>query len=72
MSRCTVISDSRADCLKEPGIVILSGAEIHAEIDKVPAGKASDDHANTTLFKGVGIATGDIFASRLVYEKAAE
>ena len=66
MSRCTVISDSRADCLKEPGIVILSG------IDKVPAGKASDDPANTTLFKGVGIATEDLFAANLVYEKAVE
>ena len=72
MSRCTVISDSRADCLKEPGIVILSGAEIHAEIDKVPAAKASDDPANTTLFKGVGIATEDLFAANLVYEKAVE
>ena len=72
MSRCAVIADSREACLKESGVVILSGAEIHAEIGEVLAGKASDDPATTTLFKGVGIATEDIFEARLVYEKAVE
>ena len=72
MSRCTVIADSREACLKESGVVILSGAEIHAEIGEVLAGKASDDPATTMLFTGVGIATEDIFAARLVYEKAVE
>ena len=72
MSRCTVIADSRDACSKESGDVILSGAEIHAEIGEAVAGKASVNPATTTLFKGVGIATEDIFAARLVYEKAVE
>ena len=72
MSRCTVIADPLEACLQELGVVILSGAEIHAEIGEVLAAKASDDPATTTLFKGVGIATEDIFEARLVYEKAVE
>ena len=52
--------------------MILSSAAIHAEIGEVLAGKASVDPATTTLFKSVGIATEDIFAARLVYEKAVE
>lgn len=71
MSRCTVIADSREACLKELGVVILSGAEIHAEIGEVLAAEATDYPATTMLFKGVGIAT-KIFAARLVYEKAVE
>ena len=72
MSRCAVIANSREACLEESGVVILSGAEIHAEIGEVLAGQASEDPATTTLFKSVGIATEYIFAARLVYEKAAE
>ena len=71
-SGCTVIADSREACPKESRVVILSGAEIHAEIGEVLAGKAGDNPATTMLFKVVRIATEDIFASRLVYEKAAE
>lgn len=52
--------------------MILSGAEIHAETGEVLAGKAGDNPATTMLFKVVGVATEDIFASRLVYEKAVE
>ena len=71
-SRCTVIADTWEACLKESGVVILSDAETHAEIGEVLAGKASNDPATTTLSKGVGIATEDIFAARLVHEKAVE
>jgi len=70
MSRCTVVADSREACGKESGDVILSGAEIHSEIGEILAGNASVDPGETTLFKSVGIATEDIFAARLVYEKA--
>ena len=73
MSRFTVIADSREACLKESGFVILSDAEIHAEIGEVLVGKASVAPATTTHFKRVGIATEeDIFEARLVYEKAVE
>jgi len=36
----------------------------------VLVGKANVNPAETTLFKSVGIATEDVFAARLVYEKA--
>lgn len=71
MRRCTVVVDSREACLKESGDVILSKAPIHAEIGEVLAGKASVPDGATTLFKSVGIATEDVFAARLVYEKVA-
>jgi len=70
MNKCIVIADSRDACLAESGDVILSGAQIHAEIGEVLAGKANVNPAKTTLFKSVGIATEDVFAARLVYEKA--
>lgn len=70
MSKCTVVVDSREACLNESGDVILSGTEIHSEIGEILAGTARIDTGETTLFKSVGIATEDIFAARLVYEKA--
>lgn len=70
MSRCRVIADSREACLAESGDIIQSGATIHAEIGEVLAGNVTVDPSETTLFKSVGIATEDIFAARLVYEKA--
>lgn len=70
MRRCTVVVDSREACLKESGDVILSGTSIHAEIGEVLAGKAAVPAGTPTLFKSVGIATEDVFAARLVYEKA--
>ena len=66
----TLIVDSRAAVLKESGDVILSKAEIFAEIGEIFAGlKAAP--AGTTVFKSVGIAIEDIAAARLVHAAAA-
>ena len=70
MSKCTVVADSREACQNDSGDVILSGADIHSEIGEILAGKAKVNAGETTLFKSVGIATEDVFAARLVYEKA--
>ena len=51
MSQCTVIAYSRNACMKESGDVILSAAEIYAEIREVPADKVSVDAEETTCSK---------------------
>jgi ornithine cyclodeaminase/alanine dehydrogenase-like protein (mu-crystallin family) len=43
MSRCTIIAYFRNACMKESDDVILSAAEIHAEIGEVLADKVSID-----------------------------
>ena len=52
-----------------PSEIILSAAEIHAEIGEVLAGDASVAAEETTLFKSVGLAVQDVFAAQMVYEK---
>ncbi len=69
MSRCTVIAYSRNVCMKESGDVILSAAEIHAEIGEVLADKVNVDGEETTLFKSVALAVQDVFSAQIVYEK---
>jgi len=71
MAACRVVADSREACLKESGDVILSGAEIAAELGEVLAGKTDVSPAETTLFKSVGLAVQDVFAAGLVFRKAS-
>lgn len=70
MSRSIVVADSREACLNESGDVIQSGAEIHSEIGEILSGKRTLDASQTTLFKSVGLAVQDVFAAKLVYDKA--
>ena len=51
MSRCTIIAYFRNACMKEPDDVILSAAEIHAEIGEVLADKVSVDAEETASSK---------------------
>jgi ornithine cyclodeaminase/alanine dehydrogenase-like protein (mu-crystallin family) len=65
----TLVVDSREAVRKESGDVILSKAEIFAEIGEIFAGlKAAP--AGTSVFKSVGIAIEDIAAARLVHAAA--
>lgn len=66
----TLIVDSREAVLKESGDVILSRANIFAEIGEIFAGTKKAP-AGTTVFKSVGIAAEDIAAAQLVYAAAA-
>ncbi len=66
-----VVVDSRAAVLQESGDVILSSANIYAEIGEIFAGTKPPRAADTTIFKSLGIATEDIAAARLVYEAAS-
>ena len=64
--------DSREGALKESGDVILSKAEIYAEIGEALAGKVPSRAEETTVFKSLGMAVEDIAAAMLVYKSASQ
>ena len=65
-----VFVDSREAAMKESGDVILSGAEIYAELGEAFAGKILSRANETTVFKSLGMAVEDIVAALLVYRSA--
>jgi thiomorpholine-carboxylate dehydrogenase len=69
--RNTVVADSREAAEKESGDVILSGAQVYAEIGEILAGtKAKPPPGATVIFKALGQAVTDAVAARLVYANA--
>jgi ornithine cyclodeaminase/alanine dehydrogenase-like protein (mu-crystallin family) len=68
----TLVVDSREAALKESGDVILSKAEIYAEIGEIFAGVKEAPISTTTVFKSVGIAIEDIATAKLVYDAACD
>ena len=62
-----VFVDSREGAMKESGDVILSGANIYAEVGEALAGKVPSRANETTIFKSLGMAVEDIVAAMLVY-----
>jgi ornithine cyclodeaminase/alanine dehydrogenase-like protein (mu-crystallin family) len=68
--RNVVFVDSREGAMKESGDIILSGAEIHAELGEVFAGKVPPRANETTIFKSLGMAVEDIAAALLAYRVA--
>ena len=67
----TLVVDSREAALTESGDVILSKAEIYAEIGEIFAGITEAPISTTTIFKSVGIAVEDVAAAKLVYDAAS-
>ena len=67
-----VFVDSREGAMKESGDVILSGAEIYAELGEALAGKVPSRASETTIFKSLGMAVEDIATAMLVYRAASE
>jgi ornithine cyclodeaminase/alanine dehydrogenase-like protein (mu-crystallin family) len=65
-----VFVDSREGALKESGDMILSGAQIYAELGEALAGKIPSRAKETTIFKSLGMAVEDIAAAMLVYRSA--
>jgi ornithine cyclodeaminase/alanine dehydrogenase-like protein (mu-crystallin family) len=65
-----VFVDSREGAMKESGDVILSGAEIFAELGEALAGKFPTRANEITVFKSLGMAVEDITAALLVYRLA--
>ncbi|HXX41406.1 MAG TPA: NAD(P)-binding domain-containing protein [Chthoniobacterales bacterium] len=66
--KSVVFVDSREAAMKESGDLILSGAEIHAELGEALAGKIPVRSNETTVFKSLGLAVEDIAAALLVYQ----
>lgn len=62
--------DSREGAMKESGDVILSAANIYAELGEALAGKIPTHATETTIFKSLGVAVEDIAAGMLVYRSA--
>jgi thiomorpholine-carboxylate dehydrogenase len=67
----TVIVDSREAALKEAGDVILSEAQIYAELGEIFAGLKPAPRGATTIFKSVGLAIEDVATAQLVYARAS-
>src|SRR5438067_10578631 len=67
-----IFVDSREGAMKESGDVILSGAQIHAELGEALAGKVPTRADETTIFKSLGMAVEDIAAAMLVYRSATK
>jgi thiomorpholine-carboxylate dehydrogenase len=65
-----VFVDSHEGAMKESGDVILSGAEIYAELGEALAGRVPPRANETTIFKSLGMAVEDIAAAMLVYRSA--
>jgi ornithine cyclodeaminase/alanine dehydrogenase-like protein (mu-crystallin family) len=68
--RNIVYVDSREAAMKESGDILLSGAEIYAELGDAFAGKVRPRANETTIFKSLGMAVEDIAAALLVYRAA--
>ncbi|XP_074137090.1 ketimine reductase mu-crystallin isoform X1 [Sminthopsis crassicaudata] len=68
MKNCVLYVDSREAALKESGDVILSKAEIFAELGEVVKGVKPAHREKTTVFKSLGMAIEDTVAAKLVYD----
>jgi ornithine cyclodeaminase/alanine dehydrogenase-like protein (mu-crystallin family) len=67
MKKGVVFVDSREGAMKESGDVILSRADVYAELGEALAGKLPARANETTIFKSLGMAVEDIAAAMLVY-----
>jgi thiomorpholine-carboxylate dehydrogenase len=65
----SVIVDSREAALAESGDVIMSRAEIYAEIGEIFSGARPAPSGKTMIFKSVGLAIEDIVAAQLVVDR---
>ncbi|XP_051048782.1 ketimine reductase mu-crystallin [Phodopus roborovskii] len=68
MKQAVLYVDSREAALKESGDVLLSGADIFAELGEVVSGVKPAHCEKTTVFKSLGMAVEDLVAAKLVYE----
>jgi ornithine cyclodeaminase/alanine dehydrogenase-like protein (mu-crystallin family) len=66
-----LIVESRQGAERESGDVILSGADVKAELGEVLAGRAFLPHQGRRVFKSVGMAIEDVTAAELVWSSLA-
>ncbi|XP_045051453.1 ketimine reductase mu-crystallin isoform X1 [Desmodus rotundus] len=68
MKQAVLYVDSREAALRESGDILLSGAEIFAELGEVVKGMKPAHCEKTTVFKSLGMAVEDTVAAKLVYD----
>ena len=68
MLGCVVV-ESREAASKEPGDILLSKAEVSAEIGELLNGAQLQRGERPVVFKSVGIAIEDVAAAKLVYDR---
>lgn len=77
MQNAVVFVDSREAALKESGDIILSGAEVFAEIGEALGGKIQvppvpECGKKFLVFKSLGLAVEDIVTGELIYKRHSE
>ncbi|XP_072415856.1 ketimine reductase mu-crystallin isoform X2 [Chiloscyllium punctatum] len=68
MKSAVLYVDSREGAIRESGDVILSGAEIFAELGEVVKGTKPAVRDRTTVFKSLGMAIEDTVTAKLIYD----
>lgn len=68
MKNAVLYVDSKEAALKESGDVILSGADIFAELGEVLKGTRPALCEKTTLFKSLGMAVEDAATAKLIFD----
>ncbi|XP_043959564.1 ketimine reductase mu-crystallin [Gambusia affinis] len=71
MQSAVVYVDSREGALSESGDVILSGAEVFAELGDVINGTKPAEREKTTVFKSLGMGVEDAVSAQLVFDQWA-
>ena len=67
-----IFVDSQAAALQEAGDIILSNAEIYAEMGEALAGTVDSRSNETTIFKSLGMAVEDLASAILVYRSVTQ
>nr|XP_023439125.2 ketimine reductase mu-crystallin isoform X3 [Dasypus novemcinctus] len=68
MKQAVLYVDSQEAAVKESGDILLSGADIFAELGEVVKGVKPAECEKTTVFKSLGMAVEDTVAAKLVYD----
>ncbi|XP_046888808.1 ketimine reductase mu-crystallin isoform X3 [Hypomesus transpacificus] len=69
MRAAVVYVDSREGAMAESGDVILSGAEVFAELGEVLNGNKPAHRKKTTVFKSLGMGVQDAVSAKLVFDQ---
>uniref|UniRef100_A0AAQ5XSL0 Ketimine reductase mu-crystallin n=1 Tax=Amphiprion ocellaris TaxID=80972 RepID=A0AAQ5XSL0_AMPOC len=69
MKEAVVYADSREGAIAESGDVVLSGAEVFAELGDVINGTKPALREKTTVFKSLGMGVEDAVSAKLVFDQ---
>ncbi|GAA6219875.1 ketimine reductase mu-crystallin [Lates japonicus] len=69
MKEAVVYADSREGAMAESGDIVLSGAEVFAELGDVINGTKPAHREKTTVFKSLGMGVKDAVSAKLVFDQ---